>query len=155
MKIQKRYLESKHRYKYYQKSCSYGNNKLVTKNLYSYKGKAIVMCIKPTRLTPSQIEAFIRVVTIIRNKHHKNRFKNFKNKHLIMPNLNISTNYSKKAKGLRMGKGKGGIIENCVGVRVGQKIFEIDYRYSTKYLLLLLRKCIRKLSSHAFALFLL
>ena len=155
MKIQKRYLESQHKFKHFQKKCSYGNRKLVTNTSYRYGSKAIVICIKSTRLTPEKIEAFLRVSTIIRNKHHKNRIKKFRNKQLVTPILNMSTTYSKKAKGLRMGKGKGDIIEKGIAVRVGQKVFEIDYRYSTKYLIALLKKSIRKLSSHAFALFLL
>lgn len=153
MRIISPILSSRHRFKKHQKSCSYGQEKLLVENSFKPKIKAVIRCIKSTRISPEQIMAFNRIISGIRNKHVKKKIKKMRKKFLININLNFSVNYSRKPKGIRMGKGKGNLLNKAIGVRKGECIVEISYRYGSRYLDLLLNEAKNKLSKNKFELF--
>lgn len=88
-------------------------------NNYNYplKNTAAIKAISSFRLLSSQIEASRKVIA----KYIRKRFKN-KLRFCVFPDLPIT----KKASGVRMGKGKGNVDYWCLPIKQGRILFEIN-----------------------------
>jgi len=154
----------------YQKKFGIGTKALKTKTVENRKAMAIVICIQRQRMMEHQVNSFFRVVSSIKADRAKPLIKSFqklsrrkrksrKDKKRRRPgDLLFCTAthrgiYTHKPAGLRMGKGKGSLIETCMPVRQGQIIFKISSRLGIDLIKTKINKAKKKLSSNSFELF--
>src|SRR5690349_8703830 len=133
MKITKGFKIIKQHHKKYQKKYSIGKKNIVAKRLYSLKYRAVIVSKTSTRILKEPINSFLRVMSSIKGVHIKNHVKKFKMLKSVKISLKFQGVFSKRANGLRMGKGKGGILETAAPIRPGKTIIKLNYKYNSDY----------------------
>jgi ribosomal protein L16/L10AE len=153
MKITKGFKIIKQHYKKYQKKYSLGKKNTKTKGIYSLKYRAVIISKKSTRILKEPINAFLRVMSSIKGVHIKNHVKKFKMKKSVKVCLKFYGVFSKRANGLRMGKGKGGILETAAPIRPGKTILKLNYKYNSDYFKGKINRAIKKINKNEYDLF--
>lgn len=153
MKVHKPLKLIRQSFKKYQKSYSLGKKSIYRQKLYSLKTSAVVISRKSTRILKEPVNAFLRIMSSIKGVHIKNHIKKFKIKKVVRIPLKFYGVFSRRANGLRMGKGKGGILETGAPVQVGKTIIRINYKFNSDYFKNKIKRAFKKLSKHEFDLF--
>ena len=156
MKIHKNVIIANNRpNRLYQKKFSLGKKSLRKKKLYSVKISAIIIAKIKNRILKASIDAFLRVMSSIKAVNIKSHIKKFKIKKAIKVPLKFYGIFSSKASGLRMGKGKGGILTRGAPVQASQTVIRISYKFNSEYFKTKIGKAIQKLSKKNFNVFVL
>lgn len=153
MKVHKPIRIIKQAYKKYQKSYSLGKKSLYIQRLHSLKTSAIIVTKISTRILREPIDSFLRVMSSIKGVHIKNHIKKFRIKKSVKVPLKFYGVFSSRATGLRMGKGKGSILETGAPVQPGRTIIKINYKFNSDYFKSKVIKATNKLSKNEFSLF--
>jgi ribosomal protein L16/L10AE len=154
MKVSKGFKIIKQHHKKFQKKYSLGKkNTVAFKGLHSLKYRAVIISKKTTRILKEPLNSFLRVMSSIKGVHIKNHVKKFKMIKSIKIRLKFIGVYSKRANGLRMGKGKGGIIETAAPIRPGKTIIKLNYKYNSDYFHSKINRAIKKINKNEYDLF--
>jgi ribosomal protein L16/L10AE len=153
MKVHKPLKIIRQAFKKYQKGYSLGKKSIYRQKLYSLKTTAVIIAKKPTRLVKEPINSFLRIMSSIKGVHIKNHIKKFKIKKAVRVPLKFYGIFSRRANGLRMGKGKGGILETGAPVQAGKTIIRINYKFNSDYFRSKIRRAFKKLPKNEVDLF--
>ena len=153
MKVHKPIKLIRQAFKKYQKGYSLGKKSIYKQKLYSLKTTAVVISKKSNRVLKEPINAFLRIMSSVKGIHIKNHIKKFKIKNAVRVPLKFYGIFSRRANGLRMGKGKGGILETGAPMQVGKTIIRINYKFNSDYFRSKIKRAFKKLSRNDFDLF--
>lgn len=153
MKVHKPVKLIRQAHKKYQKNYSLGKNSIYKQKLYNSKISAIIVAKTSTRVLKESIDSFLRVMSSIKGSNIKTRIKKFKIKKAIKIPLKFYGVFSSRANGLRMGKGKGGILKTAAPVQIGKTIIKINYKFNSEYFRNKIIRASKKLSKNEFSLF--
>ena len=153
MKVHKPIKIIKQAHKKYQKNYSLGKKSIYKQKLYSLKTSAIIISKSTTRILRKPIDSFLRVMSSIKGVNIKNHIKKFRIKKAIKVPLKFYGVFSSRANGLRMGKGKGGILETGAPVQPGKTIIKINYKFNSDYFKAKIIKASKKLSKNEYGVF--
>jgi len=153
MKVHKSIKIIRQSFKKYQKSYSLGKKTIYRQKLYSSKTTAVVISKKSTRILKEPINAFLRIMSSIKGVHIKNHIKKFRIKKVVKVPLKFYGVFSRRANGLRMGKGKGGILENAAPIQNGKTIIRINYKFNSEYFRNKIKRAFKKLPRNELDLF--
>lgn len=153
MKVHKPIKLIRQAHKKYQKNYSLGKKAIHRQKLYSLKTSAIVVSKISTRVLKEPIDSFLRVMSSIKGVNIKNHIKKFRIKKAVKVPLKFYGVFSSRANGLRMGKGKGGILETGAPVQPGKTIIKINYKFNSDYFKNKIIRASKKLSKNEFSLF--
>lgn len=153
MKVHKPIKIIRQAHKKYQKNYSLGKKTIYRQKLHNLRTSAIVVAKTPTRVLREPIDAFLRVMSSIKGVNIKNHIKKFRIKKVVKVPLKFYGVFSSRANGLRMGKGKGGILETGAPVQPGKTIIKINYKFNSEYFRSKIFRAAKKLSKNEFSLF--
>jgi ribosomal protein L16/L10AE len=139
-------------YKKYQKGYSIGSEMLAKNDMYSKKVAALILCKRSIRLSYTQLQSFLKLACHIKGKHIKKIFKKKLEKSIYMV-LQFNGIFTSKSKGMRMGKGKGSLLETGLAIKSGNILFKISYRINHYFFKKRLKKAMKRLSTNHFELF--
>lgn len=153
MKVHKSIKIIRQSHKKYQKKYSLGKKSIDRQKLHSLKISAIVVAKTATRILREPIDSFLRVMSSIKGVNIKNHIKKFRIKKSVKVPLKFYGVFSSRANGLRMGKGKGSILETGAPVQPGKTIIKINYKLNSDYFRNKIYRASKKLSKNEFSLF--
>lgn len=148
MKVHKPIKLIRQSFKKYQKNYSLGKKSIYRQKLYSVKTTAVIISKKSTRILKEPINSFLRIMSSIKGIHIKNHIKKFRIKKAVRIPLKFYGIFSRRANGLRMGKGKGGILETGAPVQPGKTIIRINYKFNSDYFRSKIKRAFKKLSKN-------
>lgn len=153
MKVHKPIKLIRQAHKKYQKNYSLGKKTIYRQKLHNLKTSAVIVAKASTRVLREPIDSFLRVMSSIKGVNIKNHIKKFKIKKAVKVSLKFYGIFSSRANGLRMGKGKGGILDTGAPVQPGKTIIKINYKFNSSYFRNKIIRASKKISKNEFSLF--